>query len=279
MKNRIYDTNKTTPVTSPLWDGQHKIPWNDPVFSARILKEHLSQDHHLASRKQQAIENQCAWIHSRYLSGETASILDLGCGPGLYAELLAGDEHDYIGIDFSPASIEYASSKYAHNKWYSFVLGDVVEADFGGLHDLGMMLYGEINVFPPHNTRRILSKAHASLKPGGTFIIEMQRFETVKGVGESPTTKTEADAGLFSDSPYVCLTENTWHEDEGIAQQVFTVQAEDEGDSKVYKSTTKAWTEDEMIALLNEVGFSDITPQDDWPNPGEAFRLLTAIKR
>lgn len=277
MNNRIYDIKNTS--SSVLWDGQHKIPWNDPVFSARILKEHLSQDHHLASRKQQAIEAQAAWIHSRYLSGETAAILDLGCGPGLYAELLAGIEHDYLGIDFSPASIEYASQKYADDKRFAFVLGDVVEADFGGLHNLAMMLYGEINVFPPANCQRILSKAYDSLTSGGTMILEAQRYETVKGTGESPTTQVEAEAGLFSDSPYVCLTESTWHEAEAISQQIFTVRAENTADSKTYKSTTKAWTDAELQTFLHKAGFSNVTIHDDWPDPATSFVLLTATKR
>ena len=35
-------------------------------------------------------------------------ILDLGCGPGLYASRLARLGHRVTGIDFSPASIRYA---------------------------------------------------------------------------------------------------------------------------------------------------------------------------
>ena len=39
-----------TPVPEP-WDEGEKIPWNEPGFSARMLKEHLSQDHDWASRR------------------------------------------------------------------------------------------------------------------------------------------------------------------------------------------------------------------------------------
>ena len=44
-------------------------------------------------------------------------------------------------------------------------LGNVLDADFGGPHDLVMMLYGEINVFSPDDCRRILSKAFAAILP------------------------------------------------------------------------------------------------------------------
>ena len=46
-----------------LWSGAYKIPWNDPDFSERMLAEHLSQDHDLASRRCVWIDRQVAWIH------------------------------------------------------------------------------------------------------------------------------------------------------------------------------------------------------------------------
>jgi len=47
------------------WEEGEKIPWNDPGFSARMLQEHLSQDHDAASRRSQVIERHVAWIHDR----------------------------------------------------------------------------------------------------------------------------------------------------------------------------------------------------------------------
>ncbi len=277
MINRIYDIDSSCGLSS-LWDGQYKIPWNDPAFSARMLREHLSQEHHLASRKMQAVKAQAEWIHSRYLCGETASILDIGCGPGLYAKLLAGDEHDYLGIDFSPASIEYAARKYADDRWYRFILGDVVIADFKGLHNLAIMLYGEINVFPPAEALLILKKAYDNLVSGGQLVLEVQRFETVRSIGEAPDAEMEAASGLFSDAPYVCRTESRWYEAEGVARQAFRVRAENKADTGTYVSTTKAWTNDELVAMLTDIGFTDVIIHDDWPDPADAFVLLTAAR-
>ncbi len=47
-----------TPDAAHLWDGKYKIPWDDVAFSRRMLNEHLSQDHDLASRKQGIIKAQ-----------------------------------------------------------------------------------------------------------------------------------------------------------------------------------------------------------------------------
>ena len=35
------------------WEEGDNIPWDDPDFSRRMLKEHLAQSHHLASRKRE----------------------------------------------------------------------------------------------------------------------------------------------------------------------------------------------------------------------------------
>nr|WP_319541881.1 class I SAM-dependent methyltransferase [uncultured Pseudodesulfovibrio sp.] len=277
MKNRIIDMPRLIPDLRTLWDGEHKIPWNDPAFSARILKEHLSQDHDLASRKQQTIEAQAEWIRSRYLADGPSSILDLGCGPGLYATLLAGDIHRYVGIDFSPASIDYACQTFGHAQ-REFRLGNVVDAPFGGPYDLVVMLYGELNVFSPKDCRLILSKAYEALAPGGCLLIERQVSAAVKAVGTAPDTQTQADSGgLFSDESYVCITHNHWLEDVAVSLQHFHV-AHYDGRMKTYRSTTKAWTAGEMESMLGEVGFSSVASHDDWPVPDEWLTLMSACK-
>ncbi|WP_335904748.1 class I SAM-dependent methyltransferase, partial [Salmonella enterica] len=76
------------------------------AFSQRMLENHLSQDHDWASRRQIVIEQQVGWIARQLLVG--ARILDIGCGPGLYTHLLAERGYCCTGVDFSPASIEWA---------------------------------------------------------------------------------------------------------------------------------------------------------------------------
>ena len=68
-----------------IWCRPYKIPWDDPDFSRRMLAEHLSQDHDLASRRTEWIDRQVAWIHQDLLKGRPVRILDLGCGPGFYS--------------------------------------------------------------------------------------------------------------------------------------------------------------------------------------------------
>ena len=95
------------------WAEGDNIPWDDPEFSERMLAEHLNQEHDLASRKAETIDQHVRWIHSEVLDSRSARVLDLACGPGLYTLRLAQLGCDCFGIDFSPASIRHAKQRAA----------------------------------------------------------------------------------------------------------------------------------------------------------------------
>jgi hypothetical protein len=50
------------------WREGDNIPWHDPGFSARMLREHLTQEHDAASRRMEKIDRHVAWIHEAILS-------------------------------------------------------------------------------------------------------------------------------------------------------------------------------------------------------------------
>jgi 2-polyprenyl-3-methyl-5-hydroxy-6-metoxy-1,4-benzoquinol methylase len=103
----LLDLVHRQPIPEPWAEGE-TIPWSDPHFSSRMLKEHLSQEHDGASRRFEVIDQHVGWIHHEVLSERPTRILDLGCGPGLYTSRLSRLGHECTGIDFSPASIAYA---------------------------------------------------------------------------------------------------------------------------------------------------------------------------
>ncbi|MBD3218627.1 MAG: methyltransferase domain-containing protein, partial [candidate division Zixibacteria bacterium] len=131
-----------------LWQGKYKIPWDDPEFSKRMLEEHLSQEHDLASRRTAIIDKHVNWIHTIILNKQPSRILDLCCGPGFYTSRLSEIGHACRGIDFSPASIEYAREKMNDDNKVAYSQEDIITADYGSDYDLIMLIYGEFNVFP-----------------------------------------------------------------------------------------------------------------------------------
>src|SRR5262245_56889161 len=93
------------------WAEGENIPWDEPEFSARMLREHLSQAHDRASRREEIIDRQVTWIHRDLLEERPTAVLDLGCGPGLYTSRLACLGHWCVGLDYGPAAIAYAPER------------------------------------------------------------------------------------------------------------------------------------------------------------------------
>lgn len=147
------------------WAEGEKIPWDDPAFSERMLREHLSQLHDAASRRMEVIEAQVAWLHETLLGGEPGRVLDLGCGPGLYTHRLAQLGHHVRGIDLSPASIRHARDAAARDGIeVEYIEGDMRDVGLGQDHDLALLSYGELNVLRREDAAAILAKTRIALE-------------------------------------------------------------------------------------------------------------------
>ncbi|MGB8645300.1 MAG: class I SAM-dependent methyltransferase, partial [Anaerolineae bacterium] len=90
--------------------------WTDPHIARQMLLFHLDPATDAASRRPETIERSTAWIVQTLGLQPGATVLDLGCGPGLYAARLAQHGLRVTGVDFSQNSIEYAAQYAAqHN--------------------------------------------------------------------------------------------------------------------------------------------------------------------
>lgn len=265
-------------ITPPVaWHEGDNIPWNEPAFSRRMLEEHLTQEHDLASRKAELIEMQVEWIHETLLGGRPSRILDLACGPGLYLNQFGRLGHQGVGIDFSPASIGYARQVAARDCLaVIYAEQDLRTGDFGTGFDLVMLLYGQLNVFRREEATGIVRRAVKALKPGGVFVVEPQTHESVKNAGVARPTWSTHRAGLFSTNPHLLLTESIWDETESNATQRFFVIDARNGDVTLHAMTTEAYTEDELLVLLTGQGLSRVSILGSLTgDPGDG--LLTAL--
>jgi len=262
------------------WIEGEKIPWHDNDFSQRMLKEHLSQRNDAASRRTSVIKKQVSWIHTFVLNEKKSRILDLGCGPGFYTARLSKLGHTCHGIDFSPASIEYAL-KQAHENC-SFKLGDIRTTEFGSGYDLIMFIFGEFNVFKPDDAMTILRYAYKALKPDGKILLEPQTFDNVYTTGNQPGTWYSAEKELFADVPHLCLMESFWDEELSVATERFFILDANTNEITKYVSSTQAYEDDELVQMLIEAGFQtpefypSLTGKED---DQSGLKVLTGIKR
>ncbi len=269
------------------WSEGDNIPWNDPAFSERMLREHLNQVHSLASRRFEVIDKQVNWIHEEMLERRPTKILALTCGPGLYTSRLAKLGHDCTGIDYAPASIRHAEeSARAEGLSCTYQLGDVREAAYGEGYGLVMMNFGQFNVFRKEDARQILAKARKALAQDGLLLLEPQKFATVEGAGTSAPSwyACGEGGGLFSDMPHLCLQENFWDPEAQAATQRFFIVDAASGTVTRHALTTLAYTDSQLRDALTQTGYADIhffpsLAGDDIPDESQSANLAIVARK
>ncbi|MBK7701400.1 MAG: hypothetical protein IPI34_00200 [bacterium] len=103
------------------WRDGAAFPWADPVFSERMLRLHLDQSTHMASRSLPVIRAHVGWLEDRLAEafGDAAPrrVLDVACGPGLYCHELARRGHRAWGGDVAPAALRHARAPPRPRDW------------------------------------------------------------------------------------------------------------------------------------------------------------------
>jgi len=242
------------------WEEGDNIPWHEPEFSARMLQEHLSQNHDAASRRLPKVKEHVSWIHHSLLLENATKILDLGCGPGLYTSRLSKVGHNCVGIDYSPASIAYARNQTDEEKLAcKYLLDDVRTVDYGTDFGLVMMIFGEFNTFCSTDARTILSKAYQSLAENGILLLEPHTFDGVRGTGEARVSRWQSlEKGVFSSKPHLYLEEKFWDADGQISTTRYFIIDTATGEVLKSAESAQSYTNEEYQLLLAEIGFRDI---------------------
>ena len=94
-----------------------------------------------------------------------ARVADLGCGSGVFTDLLRQRGYNSIGLDLSPKLIELGRSKFPG---IEFIEGDVEHLPFPAQSLDGILLSGIVHHLP--DPARCASEAFRVLRPGGRFV-------------------------------------------------------------------------------------------------------------
>ena len=176
-------------VTSPPRPepfGAYTTPefWDDPHISERMLRAHLDPGRDAASRTHAFIDRSAAWLRAEFGLVPGSRVLDLGCGPGLYAVRLARAGVEVLGVDVSRRSLEYARAAADRASLPVRLLrGTYLEADLGAGHD--------------------------AVRPGGSFLFDVTAAARFASARESRREEVDLMGGFWAPRPYRGVHE-TW---------------------------------------------------------------------
>lgn len=255
------------PEPRPWRDGT-KIPWHDAEFSERVLAVHLDPETNMASRSPDVVRDHVDWLLA-LLSAEPTPpddrprhVLDLGCGPGLYALALARAGLQVTGIDFAPAAVRHARQQ-AHAAGRDDRV-TIIEADLADLGpdllagqppvDVVTFWFAEFHGFAPPQARRLLAAAAATLAPGGLLVLEHMPWEMFV---QQPETSWDAlERSVFADTPHLWLQEHRWDDDQRAEITVHWILDAATGRLDRFAQCHQAYTDEELTTMLVEAGFT-----------------------
>ncbi|MFF3504630.1 class I SAM-dependent methyltransferase [Streptomyces sp. NPDC003247] len=195
-------------------------------------------------------------------------VLDIGCGTGVFALLLADRGIEVVGLDPAGASLEVARSRPGGER-VRWIHGDATALP-PLRADLATMTANVAQaIVAPGGWRETLRRVHASLRPGGRLV-----FETRDPARRGWEEWNREDSYVAVDVPGVGVVES-WHEVTDVSLPLVTfrttyVFAED-GEVLTSRSTLRFRERREAEADLLAHGYVIDDVRDAPDRPGREF--------
>jgi SAM-dependent methyltransferase len=258
---------------APFTPGE-ALFWNDSHISTQLLKVHLDPNIDAASRTPTTIDRSVKWLTEILGLQPNASLLDLGCGPGLYASRFARAGFHITGVDYSRNSIEYATT-YAeeNNLQIAYRYQNYLELDDENLYDAAFLIYGDFCPLSPKHRSMLLHNIHRALKPNGAFVLDVSTREHRKKYGNKNRWHA-SESGFWKPGPHLVLEEGFDYPEQSIWLDQYTV-IEADGKVSIYRNWFQDYTPETITAELAQGGFSleslwgdltgePYTPESEW---------------
>jgi SAM-dependent methyltransferase len=243
----------------PFTPGEHFF-WDDPHISAQMLKAHLNPHNDQASRRPETIDAAVGWLIKELGLQSGDSILDLGCGPGLYAARLAERGLTVTGVDYSRRSIAYAREVAAQkNLEIEYRYQNYLELEDENRYEAALLIYGDFCPLSPDQRARLLANVRRALKPGGSFVLDVTTRTHRQKYGNRNYWYAVA-SGFWKPGPHLVLEAGFDYPEEAIyLDQAIVI--EDGGKVSIYRN----WFQDYHIeTIMQELEAGGFAVQSAW---------------
>ena len=190
-----------------LYEPGERAFWTDPHIAAMMLQLHLDPEQEAASRKLKQIHEEIDGLFRTGAVREGDRLLDLGCGPGLYAVELARRGVMVTGLDASENSLAAAKTRAEHaGVSLDLRCQDFFDIDEVETYDAIIQVYGEMNVFAPEARDQLLQLLRRALKPGGRLTFDVTTRPARSRFGQTNNWSFQ-ETGFGAAGPHLVLAD------------------------------------------------------------------------
>ena len=240
------------PSTHPFWDDTH--------ISKGMLDAHLNPDWDAATRKPEFLDASVRWITEVAPPARHRDLLDLGCGPGLYAERFHAAGYTVTGVDLSARSITYAREQAQKNgSGITYRCENYLKLPDVGAYDLVTLIYCDYAALSNTDRPILLEKAYRALRPGGILLFDV--FTPAVRKPQSRTWYHSAGPGFWTEAPHLCLEADQHYEDgmTELWQHIVVTETE----TRCYNIWNHMFTKDSLLAEVLPAGFREAAVYGD----------------
>jgi SAM-dependent methyltransferase len=239
---------------APFTPGE-PLFWDDPHISSQMLAVHLNPDIEAASRLPETIDRSVTWLMETLGLKPRDSVLDLGCGPGLYASRFARAGLKVTGVDYSRRSIAYAKNYANENQLdIDYRYQNYLELKDEKRYKAAFLIYGDFCPLNPEQRSTLLHNIHRALEPGGKFVLDV----TTREHRQKHAVKNgwyAAESGFWKPGHHLVLEEGFDYPEESIWLDQYTI-IEADGNVSVYRNWFQDYTPESISAELSQARFS-----------------------
>ncbi len=251
--------------------------WTDPHLAGEMLRLHLDHGSDLASRRAASIDAFAIWLDACVPLAERA-LVDLGCGPGLYAERFARRGAKVTGLDFSVSSIRHArQSAEAMGLAIDYRTVDYLEADLPHHQDVVTLIYGDFCALAPARRRLLLDKVRASLVAGGRFVFDVFSTSMLDALREETSFERRLMQGFWAKGDYVGLKARFLYPDVAVGLERYLVVAPERTfavDNWLQYYTPASISAELAAAGFTDIGIADVATGGPWDGSATAFAVI-----
>lgn len=226
--------------------------WRDPYVQRQLLAAHLDESTGAATRSPEAVERTLELLVDGLAPG--SAVLDLGCGPGLYAQRLADRRFDVTGVDLNAASVAHAR-KHA-TAGVRYLEADYTQQTPTGPFALAILVYLDFGTHLPQVQRDLLREIHARLSPGGRLVFDHLDAPAAAGHTAGRDWQASATGGFRSADPYLLLSETSLEPGARARRTQHALLTG--GDLQCFDVWEHCFDDQPIRALIAEAGFSTV---------------------